>query len=143
MTDIETKHLLKRNNIRATVRKVAILRAVFESGRPVNADELHTSVSGYMSVDLATVYRTLNAFKKSGLVREINDPTGVQYFEVAGDGNPSHAHFKCTECLKLLCLECAASDALAAVPDVGNDFDVQEVWVTLSGICRECKRRSG
>ncbi len=143
MTDIETKHLLKRNNIRATVRKVAILRAIFESGRPVNADELHTSVSGYLTVDLATVYRTLNAFKKSGLVREINDPTGIQYFEVAGDSNPSHAHFKCTECLKLLCLDCVASDALAAVSDVGDDFDVQEVWVTLSGICRECKGRGG
>lgn len=141
MTDIETQHLLKKNNIRATVRKVAILRAVFESGNPVNADELHERVSDYMPVDLVTVYRTLNAFKKSGLVREINDPTGVQYFEVAGVGNPSHAHFKCTECLKLLCLECATSDALAAVPDVGDEFDVREVWITLSGICKDCKGR--
>ena len=143
MTDLDTKHLLKKNNIRVTARKVAILRTVFESGLPVNADELHARVSRYMTVDLATVYRTLNAFKKSGLVREINDPTGIQYFEVAGDGNPSHAHFKCTECLKLLCLDCAASDALAAVPDVGDDFDVQEIWVTLSGICKECKGRGG
>ena len=143
MTELETKHLLKKNNIRVTVRKVAILRAVFESGCPVNADELHARVSVYMPVDLATVYRTLNAFKKFGLVREINDPTGVQYFEVAGDDNPSHAHFKCTECLKLFCLDCAASDVSAAVPDVGDDFDVQEIWVTMSGICRECKRRDG
>jgi len=142
MTELETKHLLKKNNIRVTVRKVAILRAIFEGCRPVNADELHKRVSEYMSVDLATVYRTLKAFKKSGLVREINDPTGVQYFEVASD-NQSHAHFKCTECLKLFCLDCAASDALAAVPDVGVDFDVQEIWVTLSGICKECKGRGG
>lgn len=143
MTELETKHLLKKNNIRATVRKVTILRAVFESCRPVNADELHTRVSEYMPVDLATVYRTLNAFKKSGLVREINDPTGIQYFEVAGADNPSHAHFKCTECLKLFCLDCNITDTLAAVPDVGDDFDVQEIWVTLSGICKECKGRGG
>ncbi|MCE5250371.1 transcriptional repressor [bacterium] len=141
MNGTETKHLLRNRNIRATAKKVAILRAIIESGRPVNADELHARVSEVIPLDLATVYRTLAVFHKSGLIREISDPTGVLYVEAAMSGYPVHPHFRCLKCMKLYCLRECSCDEAVSVRQVDEGFDVQEISVTLSGICKQCNRR--
>jgi Fur family ferric uptake transcriptional regulator len=140
MNGVETKQLLRNRNIRATAKKVAILRAIIESPYPINAGELHANLSGKMHVDLATIYRTLAAFKKSGIIREINDTTGVQYVEIAGSNNPEHPHFKCMRCLKLYCLDNSVYDETIALSQVDDEFVVHEISVMVSGICKECNR---
>ena len=135
----DSKKLLRRENIRATRKKVAILDGIKNSPDPVNARELCESVSANVRIDLATVYRALSLFKEKGVIREINDSTGIQYYEIACTHNPVHPHFKCSECQKIECLRflnCVETDYLEGF---AGGCEITEISIMLSGICNQCR----
>ena len=139
MEHCDSVELLKRNRIRVTRRKTAILREIIECGRPLNAAELHDRVSATVGLDLATVYRTLGAFVENRLVREITDDTGTQYYEIACRHNPAHPHFKCVRCRRITCLESLDSEDTAGIfSKVFPHGEITGIAITVSGICRTC-----
>jgi Fur family ferric uptake transcriptional regulator len=139
MEHCDSVELLKRNRIRVTRRKTAILREIIECGRPLNAAELHDRVSATVGLDLATVYRTLGAFVESRLVREITDDTGTQYYEIACRHNPAHPHFKCVRCRRITCLESLDSEDTALIfSKVFPHGEITGIAITVSGVCRTC-----
>jgi len=132
------KVLLKENNIRATKRKVAILRCIIDSNSPLSARELHRRVSPSMNIDIVTVYRTLSVFKEAGVVRDIRISTGTQYFEMACVHNPVHPHFLCTRCRRMSCLRCLKDTETEHLSEFAGDCEVDEISITITGICPEC-----
>lgn len=139
MEHCDSRELLKRNRIRVTRRKTAILSEIIECGRPLNAAELHDRVSVTVGLDLATVYRTLGAFVENRLVREITDDTGTQYYEIACRHNPAHPHFKCVRCRRITCLESLDSGDTAGIfSKVFPHGEITGIAITVSGVCRTC-----
>jgi len=139
----ETAALLRSRRIRATRKKTAILREIHDCGRPLNASELYERVSEELPVDLATVYRTLNAFSKKGLVREISDGSGAVSYEIACVHNPVHPHFKCVRCRRISCLDTLTVESEAVVKEYASGCEIEEISITLSGTCEDCRRKDG
>ncbi|MHB9027829.1 MAG: Fur family transcriptional regulator [Candidatus Latescibacterota bacterium] len=123
-----------------TRRKTAILREILGSNRPLNAAELHQRVSAALPIDLATVYRTLGALSKRGLLREISDGSGTLYYEIACVHNPVHPHFRCLQCRKITCLGTLTGESAAAVAKYAGGCEIEEISITLSGVCGDCRR---
>lgn len=91
--------------------------------------------------DRVTVYRALSSFEANGILHKASeDGQGVKY-ALCGHSCPDeahtdqHAHFVCDECHHTYCLE------QVEVPQVtlSDEFSVNRVNYTLSGVCKECK----
>ena len=132
------KALLKENGIRATRKKVAILGCIIASDAPLSAQEIHRRVSSPMNLDIVTVYRTLSTFKEASVVRDIRISTGTQYYEMACDHNPLHPHFLCTSCSRMSCLRSLKGIETEYFSGFADDCEVDEISITITGICPEC-----
>jgi len=91
--------------------------------------------------DKVTIYRALSSFEEHGILhRASEDGQGIKY-ALCGHSCPDeihadqHAHFVCDKCHQTYCLE----DVVIPEVSVSNDFSVNRVSYTLSGICKGCK----
>jgi Fur family transcriptional regulator, ferric uptake regulator len=94
--------LLRERSLRRTGRRLRILDALCASPRPLAARELRAEL-GEGTVDLATVYRTLERFVSVSLVNRVRLDDGIARYEIAGK---SHRHH-------MVCNQCGAIEALS------------------------------
>jgi len=87
---------------------------------------------------LATVYRTLRALARQGLVRELHGE-GPDRFDP--DTSP-HYHFRCTRCGHVFDVAVPYKDELDQVV-VGPGFVVSFHEITWEGLCPSCRGREG
>jgi Fe2+ or Zn2+ uptake regulation protein len=142
MDHCETTDILRSRNLRVTRKKTAILREILGSDRPLNAAELHQRVSVALPIDLATVYRTLSVLSAKGLLREISDGSGTLYYEIACVHNPVHPHFRCLQCRKITCLGTLTGASASAMAKYAKGCEIEEISITLSGICGKCRENN-
>lgn len=113
--------------LRMTKQRHAILAALQASAEAMSAAEVHAAVP---DIDLATVYRNLEHFTETKLIRKLQLGTGEARFEYQHE---PHHHAVCTECERVI--HFTAPDQklkqLLGVPD----FDVDEIEVTVRGVC--------
>ena len=106
---------LKTHKLRVTDNRVALMQALIELGRPVSLDDVAELDCG----DKATVYRNLQVFKDSGILRQVKGLGKREVYEL--NHGHDHAHVVCQVCGKIRCVE---ADAVAQ--------KVPEGWVKES-----------
>lgn len=131
--------LLAASHIRPTRRKTAVLGEMMACDTPVSARELYETLSRSVRIDLATVYRTLTVLLDTGIIREIADNPKGKVYEIACIHNPVHAHFKCSRCQKIHCLETLDRKERGYLTRLAEGCDVRDIAITLTGLCPECR----
>lgn len=114
----------------------AILETVLNSGQHLSADEVYWRVKQhYPSIALGTIYRNLNNFADTRLIRRVARPAGPDYFE--GNITP-HDHAVCISCGQMTDL---------AIPTL-KDFlksqmncDIVSFDLTVNCVCPECAKK--
>ncbi len=83
---------LRNAGLRPTRQRLALARLLFEGGnRHVTAEQLHAEARREeIPVSLATIYNTLNQFRKAGLLREVVVDSGRSWFDTNLE---DHHHF--------------------------------------------------
>lgn len=132
------RSLIRTAGLRATPGRIAVLSLLFTSTRPMTHAAVVEKV-GNAGADPSTIFRALNDMAEAGLLRRMELGDHVYRYEVANvDGNQhndSHAHFLCTECGEILCLDNAAPQAQSA-----KDPRIKAVTeVLLKGQCKDCE----
>jgi len=135
----DPQKLLREKGIHATKKKTEILHVILSSEKLISAGEIFNTVRNGISIDLATVYRTLAILKESGIVREITDSAGTQFYEKACKHNPPHPHFRCRICNKMKCLPPCIMDEKKYFESLPENCDVESLSVLLNGVCEKCK----
>lgn len=103
-----TTQLLKKNGLRRTAAREAILQLLTNAGRPLShQDILKRRRTG--SFDRVTVYRTLETLQEAGLLHRIQGTDGTWRFCRHKYGSPgkcagNHIHFLCSRCDQMSCL---------------------------------------
>ena len=137
LTRDEGKRRLHEVGLRATAPRVAVLRLLHDSARPLSHAEVVEHI-GTDEWDSATLYRNLIKLDEVGLARVASRVAGVTRFEAQqhGDAPHIHPHFACRECSEVTCLH----DAKLTIPkqsqwrDALLDADLQVV-----GRCPACR----
>ncbi len=132
------KERLKANNLKITPRRISIYTYLVESKSHPTAEEIYKNLrEEYPNMSLATVYKTLDTFKKNGLVKEINTKTGFSRF----DGNTMlHAHLICTECDGLEDAGINMSELQLSNKIINsNHFNIDSLELLVYGKCSKCK----
>jgi len=83
---------LRDAGLRPTRQRLALARLLFDGGdRHVTAEQLYAEArQEEIPVSLATIYNTLNQFRKAGLLREVVVDAGRSWFDTNLD---DHHHF--------------------------------------------------
>jgi Fur family transcriptional regulator, ferric uptake regulator len=127
--------LLRDRALRCTQRRLRILEALRLATRPLTARELHGQLGGE-SIDLATVYRTLERFVEASLAHRLRLGDSAARYEIV---EPNHHHH-------LVCTSCGAVEALAdcrvgPLEDLAlreHGFHVVRHSLEFFGTCHEC-----
>jgi len=133
MRSIDHAETLRNLGLTPTIQRLAILEYLQRVKCHPTADEALIAVrKKFPSVSRATVYNTLDALTKAGMVLRLNvDPTVARYDADLGP----HAHFRCRVCGEVYDIGLGDEDPLAGTID---GHRVESVRTYAYGICASC-----
>lgn len=136
------REILSRNNIKNTKQKEKILLELMQSSSHLMAEEIYQRVKND-KIGIATVYRSLKLFERLGIVKEI-PMDGVKYYELKiYSKKPLHIHFKCSNCNVIIDIDDADINLdyikLNQKVEMKRELEVNDVNITLLGLCKKCK----
>lgn len=131
------KHLRERG-LRFTPQREMVLAVMHQIERLATAEEVYARVRNInSSVDISTIYRTLDLLQEFQLVASFDLGDGQRRYKHLGVHGP-HLHLVCRSCGEVLGLELEEmqefTDYLAEV----YGFKAELGHATIPGLCREC-----
>jgi len=121
-----------------TPQRRAILGAILDLNNHPTADQVHAALARRRPrVSRATVFRTLEAFARAGIISKACHPGSAVRYDWRTE---THHHMVCLRCDRVMDFADPRLDALA-VPDTRTfGFVVSELRVQLRGTCRRCRQ---
>jgi Fur family ferric uptake transcriptional regulator len=134
---------LREHGVRLTAQRALILEDLYHHPGHRTADEIFQRVGPQLpGLNRATIYRTLELFRDTGVVTASVGENGVTEFEVMREGGESHHHLHCRRCGAKLTLETGPVEALQADIARRYGFRAELDHLRISGLCAGCLARS-
>lgn len=127
--------------LRLTAQREHVYRVLLAQTDHPTADEVYfRAKSEKPEISLATVYNTLDALVKCGLVKQVNvDRAATRYCS----NREEHCHFYCEECGRVHDIE--LSERLRDFPvRLPPDLSARQMSLSIRGVCKNpknCSRR--
>ncbi len=129
--------MLKSRNIKVTPQRLAIYSVLYNTNIHPSAETIYQELlPTHPTMSLATIYKTLDAFKKAHMVTELN--TGGDSFRYDADTS-SHPHAICLECGAVQDLHTHLLDDVTDLVQEETDFDIAYGQMYFYGKCSSCK----
>jgi Fur family peroxide stress response transcriptional regulator len=131
---MEHAETLREAGLVPTIQRLAILEWLIKTSQHPTADQVLSAVrKKFPSISRATVYNTLDALTKAGMILRLNvDPTVARY-----DADlDRHAHFRCRICRKVYDIAARGERPIGANAD---GHLVESVRTYAYGVCAECR----
>ena len=130
--------LLRASGARVTAGRTRVLALLRGAPHPVSHGELESALAqdGQPGLDRVTLYRILDDFIARGLALKAADARGVFRYsavEPAAD-HGSHAHFRCSECGRVFCLDVPRPTP----PTLPPGFRLDRMELDIRGVCARC-----
>lgn len=134
----EAARRLQSAGLRLTEQRRGVLRVLREDCDHPTAEEVYFNARGRLpGVSMATVYNTLDALVRCGVVRQLKlDRAAVRYCPNMRE----HAHFYCEDCGRVFDVNVEAS-ALALAYQLPKHLQAARVDVAMRGHCLGCPRK--
>ena len=133
----EADRIIRNAGFRATTPRRHLFSLLFKEREPLTIQEMAKKLA-LRNIDQVTVYRMVDAFKKAGMIREVNLRGEHPRYELEDEHD--HHHIVCTSCEKVedftdLVHESIGKRVLAKSKSfkqiTGHSFD-------LYGLCKTC-----
>lgn len=127
--------------VRQTKQRAAVIEVLRHSRSHPDAAQIHAEVRQTLPrISLATVYRTLDALVKDGMVITI-DRIGQATRYDFNDHHHGHDHHHavCSQCGAIFDIE---PDAALSSPLLPPGFQLTEVHVQWIGVCQSCAQQT-
>ena len=137
MPGSEQAERLRAVGLKATGPRLAILDAVERNRHHPSAEEIYQElVESHPSLSLSTVYGTLSAFVRAGLVRKLSEVDG----RLRVDGTKTtHDHAICRMCGAIFDVEPDPNIVLMPPSELPGGLAVLDVRVEYDVVCANCK----
>ena len=137
------KALLKKNGLKFTRQREAILQTLYAHSGHYTPEELYRLVEeehGSVKTGIATVYRTLTLLENAGIVTSISFGTQGKKYELGIKAH--HDHLICTKCGKILEFYDEAIEKKQARIAREFGFTMEDHSLKIYGTCPECQKAS-
>lgn len=130
--------ILRREGMKSTKHRNAILLFLEQAKHPMTAEELYISLmEDTTTINLSTVYRTLDAFVSKNLVIKSTMDDGKARYEL--NQHEHKHHLFCVGCHKVFSIEDCPIRELQEILKKKIDFDVTGHKLEIYGYCHDCK----
>lgn len=132
----EQAERLRAVGLKATGPRIAILDAIENNSHHPSAEDIYQElVERHPSLSLSTVYGTLSAFVKAGLVRKLSEVDG----RLRVDGTKTtHDHAICRICGTIFDVEPDPTMVPPPPSELPGDLTVLDVRVEYDVVCADC-----
>lgn len=130
------EEIIRRNGGRVTAGRISILAILLAEQHAITHREIEKHLLGKLQLDRVTLYRVLEWLTKNHLIHKVISDDQVWRFHATRELHThQHAHFKCTSCARVICL-----DELPAKRDwpLPSGYQFQEIELTVKGLCAKC-----
>ena len=122
---------------RPTPSRIAVLVALADAPHALTHTEIMQRLNTEAAFDRVTLYRVLDWLLEHGLAHMITGPDRARRYQLSQhDTLHQHAHFKCTDCGKVYCLEGIRAQLPSKIPE---HFTVESIELNLQGCCAQCQ----
>jgi Fe2+ or Zn2+ uptake regulation protein len=128
--------LCRQRDLAVTHQRTIIYEALFSmSGHP-SPEQVYERVRQQIpSISLATVYKTINTFLETGIVREAS----LHHGSIRLDSSlEPHHHVFCTKCKAIFDLEPEAIGPVLMKGTLPHGFRVRRISIEVLGLCEPC-----
>lgn len=131
---------MRRRGFRVTAQRHIILETIAHKGGHLTAHEVFEKASQRLpGLNLATVYRTVEALHAAGLVDLLPTTSDAMRFSLHDPENP-HGHLVCRTCGRVEELTPELVAHLAEQIEGQTNFSIDRAHLTLEGQCASCRR---
>lgn len=129
---------LRDHGLRVTAARKAVLGLLMRSAHALAQHDVEEALPGL--ADRVTLFRILQAFEEAGLAHRVMDGQGVARYASCASScdahqhTDAHAHFRCTDCGAVYCMEEVALPKVS----VPKGFKLKGSHLDLEGSCRHC-----
>jgi Fur family ferric uptake transcriptional regulator len=117
-----------------------IVRVIAHSGRHMTAEEVLEEVQAQTrSINLATVYRTLDLLVEEGLASRADLGSGRVVYATARHG--PHIHLVCRHCGRVIDADAASFEPLFKEIQTRYGFTCRPPHFPIYGLCAECQTK--
>ena len=129
---------LRQHGYRLTPQRELVLLVLHQIGHPAPAEEIFELVSSQNpSIELSTIYRTLDLLSSMNLVSIIDSGDKQRLFVLVGNQTP-HLHLVCRACGKIIGFESELLLPLLDSIKAGVHFTTEISSLTIPGYCADC-----
>ena len=125
---------LRTRGMRVSSTRRALLERLFRAPRPLAAEQLAGGL------DLASVYRNLDALEAVGLVRHVHVGHGPGLYALAGRRGTGYA--ACERCGRHTEIESGALGEIQAAVSAACGFEAAFAHFAIVGLCPQCAARA-
>lgn len=136
----DASQLLERSGLRRTPWRVKILSLLLKFRRPLSHEDIRRKLGP--GADRVTVYRSLDAFVRVGLVHRVLADKRTRLYETSDrcTRHACHPHFTCRACGDTTCMVDVAVPRIRR-KKLGYVFERQRVLI--EGLCPACAGGAG
>src|SRR6202046_2711693 len=126
----------RRGGLAVTPQRLAIIKALLDSGNHPRADAIYAAVRlQHPHISLATVHRTLETLCDIGEARKVT----MLHDSARYDGNITpHHHVVCVKCRRIRDIEIPQLDRVFAGQSELGEFTVLGSSLEIHALCEEC-----
>ncbi|WP_127836504.1 Fur family transcriptional regulator [Clostridium prolinivorans] len=137
---MEPENLLKKNNIKVTKGRIAILNILLSTEDAVTVDYIYEQCKKRgLKIDLSTIYRTMDILENKNIIEKLN--LGEDKFSYIIK-KENHKHIlECSLCHKEVEIDCPMLQIEEIIKNK-TGFVLTEHDLKIKGICDECKNHS-
>ena len=129
------RETLHRRGMRMTPQRQLVLDALLELESATPEQVYHRVRTGTPTVNITTIYRTLELLEGLGIVRHTHLGHGAPKYSVHEHG---HVHLVCHNCGNVIEAPCEVMDELRGTLRTRYGFALDASHLALSGTCRNC-----
>lgn len=137
----KTAEILRAKGLKVTPQRIAIYSMLEGTKSHPSAEDIYKALMPTNpTISLATVYKTLDSFKATGLVQELSVGNGRSNYDA---DISSHPHILCTNCNKIYDFDIDLSNCLISMRkeiSEKTNFNIIGEQITFHGICPNCRQ---
>lgn len=128
--------ILQKAGLKRTPGRIAIIKLLMSARQPLSQQEIARSLKN-VSMNGVSIYRSLDAFLKEGIVHRVDSGDRTWRFAICGyeSSGHCHPHFICNLCGKI---ECLVDYNLPELGEIQPGYVVEEQEVYIRGRCKIC-----
>jgi len=130
---------LSKSGVRVTTQRALILQIVRQAGVHLDAGEIHQRARlKKPRLSLSTVYRTLRALGRLGLIDSVRIDDARHFYEAKQPSD--HHHLICLECGQVIEFEYPLGHQMNKAIPAAKGFKIAATEIRVTGYCLRCQR---